>query len=1032
MPYLEGQCIGYRMLRGANNEILIIQAGKDAIGQIAQGLLDATAKPLAYETPDGELVQFNLRKLIDEVLERPADYLSLREALARDAGLFAKLLTRIAAPLPHALVLFMDQAEELFTFSRSPEEIRDRDHALKMIQRVVDIRADVKLVISLRTEYYGRLLDHLRAGRRSFSEVRNELHRDFTPASLIGAIERPTSTEPLAPGRESPREKYRFQFAEGVAAQIAEGVLSLRTEHQDSVLPLIQVICIQLYNREKAKRDPDGIITRADLEAIRGVEGGLRAFAEDALERSLGLGPADRSAFKSLFTRLYSRQIDGTLTSWLAPRDALEAAWNGSVPFAQVLESARSVRLLREDVLRVEGNELRPFIRLGHDALARIAAAWKAELDEDERLRQERAQVELERTKRREQIRKLLVVASAAAGLAFLFAGVGWYAWNQKMKAQISEKQAHQTLAEACLTADGLLTEVADVDLADVPGMQEVQKKLLKKAEVVYLEYSKNEGDEPELRWVAGRAYGRQGEILQLQGEYERSERCYLMAIEKLTPLTDKYPQEHSYLRDLVQSHLWLGVLYNREDRFLGAEKELNQALAQSEPLAGSRSPEDARILGDIHYQRGVLLAHKNELLGLPPSKESLDAYLLAMHAIQNLQQTSQEQSDQRTAQCRYLNNLGKLQNSSGKPTEAEKSFRDAVKLVPTPPTTPSERWQLARNQHNLGLILVLEPQPESRATPVVGSPSKSTQQARVDEGQKLLKISCEGLSKLSEEFPSVPQYWQELATVYLNLSKVKRGLSQAVNQPEKNAPDELIRARDLRRKLVQHLKEKALPEHHLALADACLEFASYILDPAAQSAIQEAFGQVEALEATYNAGDAVPTYLQAARGLAYCWRAKLPSRPHEEALADARQAILLHAAAHESCPESPLFRKELFEDYRILSIRLRLLGETAAAAEAAEKLPVHVPDRLNSYLTAAELLARCTGETYQARAVKMLMSAAEKGLLRDPSQLDFQGGKGLASLKDRDDFQKLQQALKTPTARRPPRPSPGIAQTFR
>ena len=347
LPYLEEQCIGYRLLRRPNDEILIIQVAKDAIGQIAQGLLDATAEPLEYATPDGELVQINLRKPIDEVLGRPADYPTLRAALARDASLFSTLLARMAAPLPHALVLFIDQAEEFFTFSRSPEEIRDRDHALKMIQRVVDLKADVKLIITLRTEYYGRLLDHLRAGRRDFSGVRDELLRDFSLPSLIAAIERPTSPEPLEHGLCAPRAKYGFRFAEGVAAKIAEDGLSLRTEHQDSVLPLIQVICTQLYDRKKAQRDSDGVISRADLEAIRGVEGGLKAFAEDALERSLGLGPADRAAFKSLFTRLYSRQIDGTLTTWLAPRDALESAWNGSIPFAQVMESARSVRPAR-------------------------------------------------------------------------------------------------------------------------------------------------------------------------------------------------------------------------------------------------------------------------------------------------------------------------------------------------------------------------------------------------------------------------------------------------------------------------------------------------------------------------------------------------------------------------------------------------------------------------------------------------------------------------------------------------------------
>jgi hypothetical protein len=256
--------------------------------------------------------------------------------------------------------------------------------------------------------------------------------------------------------------------------------------------------------------------------------------------------------------------------------------------------------------------------------------------------------------------------------------------------------------------------------------------------------------------------------------------------------------------------------------------------------------------------------------------------------------------------------------------------------------------------------------------------------------------------------------------------------LNQAANRPEQNAPDELIRARDLRRKLVQHLKETALPEQHLALAEACLELASYVLDPAAEPAVQEAFDQLKVMEVAYNAGDAVPVYLQAARGRAYCRRANLLSRPPHEAVADGRQAILLHTPAHEAYPESRHFRKELFEDYLILSRRLRRLGETAAAAEAAEKLPALVPDELYSYLTAAELLARCPGATYQARAVKMLMSAFEKGLLRDPYQLDLQSWKGRRFLKDGEDFQKLQQALKTRGAGGPPRLSAGIARPLR
>ena len=163
IPYLEEECVGYRFLRRLDDTIVLINQAKDPVGQIAQALLDATARPLEYETPTGEPIRIDLRQVIDEVLGRPADYTTLRAALAQDAGLLKDLLTRMAARLPHALVLVFDQAEEVFTLARTPEEVSDRDHALRMLQRLVDVKADVKLIVSLRTEYYGRLLDHLRA-----------------------------------------------------------------------------------------------------------------------------------------------------------------------------------------------------------------------------------------------------------------------------------------------------------------------------------------------------------------------------------------------------------------------------------------------------------------------------------------------------------------------------------------------------------------------------------------------------------------------------------------------------------------------------------------------------------------------------------------------------------------------------------------------------------------------------------------------------------------------------------------------------
>jgi Tetratricopeptide repeat/AAA ATPase domain/Bacterial tandem repeat domain 1 len=402
IPYLEGQCFGYQFFRDAHHSLLITQAATDLVGQLAQALLDASEASLRYYTPDGEEVRVNLRQMLDKALGTTAEIATLRAAMDRDPDLLARVLERMAGRLPYALVLVLDQAEEVFTMARTVDEIACRDRGLRMLQRLVDVQADIKLIISLRTEYHGRLLDHLRAGRRDLIGVRDDLLRDFSKQALVEAIERPTLETPLAPGQPAPRQRYDFTYGEGVAAAIAKGVLDLRSENQDSVLPLVQVICTRLFDRENSDPDSDRILSLADLEAIGGVEGGLKAFAEDALGRSMGLGPEDQDAFKTIYIQLYTPQVDGTLTTRLVSRASLEKDWNRTRSFSEVLDAACKLRLLREDSLRIQGEEQQSYVRLGHDAMAKVAAAWRADRDKEEQLRRER---QMETRKGRAELR---------------------------------------------------------------------------------------------------------------------------------------------------------------------------------------------------------------------------------------------------------------------------------------------------------------------------------------------------------------------------------------------------------------------------------------------------------------------------------------------------------------------------------------------------------------------------------------------------------------------------------------------------
>src|SRR5439155_2354037 len=63
IPYLEAECVGYRFFRRPDGSVLIVQAAKDLVGQLTQALLEATETLLRYDTPDGEPLEVDLRRV---------------------------------------------------------------------------------------------------------------------------------------------------------------------------------------------------------------------------------------------------------------------------------------------------------------------------------------------------------------------------------------------------------------------------------------------------------------------------------------------------------------------------------------------------------------------------------------------------------------------------------------------------------------------------------------------------------------------------------------------------------------------------------------------------------------------------------------------------------------------------------------------------------------------------------------------------------------------------------------------------------
>lgn len=130
-------------------------------------------------------------------------------------------------------------------------------------------------------------------------------------------------------------------------------------------------------------------------------------------------------------------------------------------------------------------------------------------------------------------------------------------------------------------------------------------------------------------------------------------------------------------------------------------------------------------------------------------------------------------------------------------------------------------------------------------------------------------------------------------------------------------------------------------------------------------------------------------------------------------------EAIPFHQAALKASPSNAVFREHLRSAYWVLAALQLKLEEHAAAAEAAEQLPILFPEEPSEYARAAGFLARCIElvdeddveqrDAYGKRSVELLRQAVEKGFgdLEQLKKSKEDGGK-FYTLKNRADFQQL------------------------
>jgi WD40 repeat protein len=410
VPFLEEESVGFRALRDrtepaeqAEGEelteddlpVAMIRASGDLAGQLAIALCDYCTRPYVYTTPAGRKVAVDLPGILRAAVlgARPATVTAIKEAetpaapaggppplfpdtvepeavrtaLRRDLRLLGRLLADLAERLPHELVVFIEQGEELFTLTGGSDGAT-RVRGLEILRRVADVPGRARVVLSLRTEYQGRLLSQLQQGPEDLAWLRSYLLEPLSEKALVQAVLGPTAGQPMPGAAEAPFAKYRFLYEERLPEDIVRTARRAAADRRQSAAALVQAVCARAAALVRGR--PDNVVRRADLVRIGNVEEGLvRDF--EVRFNSLPLGGRERAQFRQLLDRLIFHTAEGLPVRDLVAEDTLGRDWKGGIALSAVLEVAAQARLVELNWLNINGKEGR-YVSLGHDVLAPV------------------------------------------------------------------------------------------------------------------------------------------------------------------------------------------------------------------------------------------------------------------------------------------------------------------------------------------------------------------------------------------------------------------------------------------------------------------------------------------------------------------------------------------------------------------------------------------------------------------------------------------------------------------------------------
>ncbi len=287
--------------------------------------------------------------LMRVAVDRPSN---LFDDLATDDRGLVRATKRVLPDDGSGLVLLIDQFEELFSLATQPE--RERFLA-NLVTLASDARSRVKVVITLRADYFGYPLDY----------------PEFAPLVRNGlvAVAMPSEAE-LTEAVLGPAEAVGLELEPGLVNEIVHDVAE-----QPGGLPLMQYALTELYRLREGRT-----LTLRAYEDSGGVLGALGRRAETIFQ---GLDGQAKATARQLFLRLVSVDEHSDDTRRRVRRSDLDSLGLDSDSLNHVIEEYGTYRLLTFDVDPVTRG---PTIEVAHEALIREWSrldSWIGEHRED-------------------------------------------------------------------------------------------------------------------------------------------------------------------------------------------------------------------------------------------------------------------------------------------------------------------------------------------------------------------------------------------------------------------------------------------------------------------------------------------------------------------------------------------------------------------------------------------------------------------------------------------------------------------------